>query len=73
MAGSVGAAVAGRRLERRWLARLVRRGHPHPHRALGLRMAGLYAVIVVPSRLIAVRQSAKVGRRGAEPATTVSA
>lgn len=36
-------------------------------------MAGLYAVIVVPSRLIAVRQSAKVGRRGAEPATTVSA
>jgi hypothetical protein len=35
-------------------------------------MAGLYAAMVVPSRLIAVRQSAKAGRRGVEPATTVS-
>ena len=68
VAGSVGAAVVGRRLERRWLARLVRRGHPHPHRGLGVRMAGLYAVMVVPSRLLAVRQSVQAGRRDAEPA-----
>jgi hypothetical protein len=56
VAASVGAAVAGRRLERRWLARLVRNGHPHPHRALGVRMAAVYAAVVVPSRLLAVRQ-----------------
>jgi hypothetical protein len=65
LAASVGAAVAGRQLERRWLARLTRRGHQHPHRALGLRMAGLYAVLVVPSRLVAVRRGAKAGRRHA--------
>jgi hypothetical protein len=56
VAASVGAAVAGRQLERRWLARLTRHGHPHPHRALGVRMAALYAVMVVPSRLLAVRK-----------------
>jgi len=59
---SVGGAVAGRRLERRWLARLTRHGHPHPHRALALRMAGLYAVLVVPSRIVAVRMAAAAGR-----------
>jgi hypothetical protein len=58
-AASAGVAVAGRRLERRWLARLVRNGHPHPHRALGVRIAAVYAVVVVPSRLLAVRQEAK--------------
>ncbi len=65
VAASVGAAAAGRQLERRWLARLVRHGHPHPHRALGVRMAALYAVAVVPSRLLAVRQGAQAGRRDA--------
>jgi len=53
---SVGTAVAGRRLERRWLARLARNGHQHPHRALGVRMAALYAVMTVPSRILAVRK-----------------
>jgi hypothetical protein len=63
VAASVGTAVAGRRLERRWLARLARQGHPHPHRALGVRMAVLYAVMVVPGRLLAVRHIAPVGSR----------
>ncbi|GIJ79079.1 hypothetical protein SAMN05443287_101533 [Micromonospora phaseoli] len=71
---SVGVAAAGRRLERRWLARLARHGHPHPHRALGVRMAALYAVVVVPSRLLAVRKAAEADRRenvpgGADAAT----
>ncbi len=68
VAASVGATVAGRGLERRWLARLTRHGHPHPHRALGVRMAALYAVVVVPSRLLAVRSGAQAGRRDAESA-----
>jgi hypothetical protein len=65
VAVSVGGAVAGRRLERRWLARLTRHGHPHPHRALAVRMAGLYAVLVVPSRMLAVRKAAEADRRQA--------
>ncbi|GAB7045494.1 hypothetical protein [Catenuloplanes indicus] len=63
VAVSAGAAMAVRRLERRWLERLTRQGHPHPHRALGVRMAALYSVVVVPSRLLAVRQAAEAGRR----------
>jgi hypothetical protein len=58
VAVSAGAAVAERELERRWLARLTRHGHPHPHRALGVRMAALSAVMLVPGRLLAVRQGA---------------
>ncbi|GAB7037096.1 MULTISPECIES: hypothetical protein [Catenuloplanes] len=63
VAVSVGGAVAVRRLERRWLERLTRQGHPHPHRALGVRMAALYSVVVVPSRLLAVRKAAEGDRR----------
>lgn len=63
-AASVGATVAGRKLERRWLARLIRNGHPHPHRGLAIRMAAVYAALVVPSRLLAVRQAAKAGDPG---------
>ena len=71
---SVGGAAAGRQLERRWLARLNRHGHPHPHRALAVRMAALYAVMVVPGRVLAVRRDAQAGRRDAGPAigTTVA-
>ncbi len=65
VAVSVGAAAAGRQLERRWLARLARNGHPHPHRALAVRMAGLYAVMVVPSRLFTARLAAQADRRDA--------
>ena len=68
VAVSVGGAAAGRQLERRWLARLTRHGHPHPHRALAVRMAALYAVMVVPGRVLAVRRDAEAGRRDAGPA-----
>ncbi|MFC3737926.1 hypothetical protein [Paractinoplanes deccanensis] len=68
---SVGAAAASREWERRWLARLTRHGHSHPHRALAVRMAGLYAVLAVPSRLLAARQDTQAGRRIAGDHTTV--
>ena len=58
VAVSVGATMAGRRLEQRWLARLARHGHPYPHRALAVRMAALYAVMVVPARVFTVRAAA---------------
>ena len=68
VAVSVGGAIAGRHLQRRWLARLTRHGHSHPHRALPVRMAVLYAVMVVPSRVHAVRERTEAARRDAEPA-----
>lgn len=43
MAVAAGVYVGGRVLERRWLESLRRAGHPHPHRALGVRM-GLVSV-----------------------------
>ena len=67
VAVSVGGAAAGRQLERRWLARLTRHGHPHPHRALAVRIASLYAVMVVPGRVLAVRKDAEAASRDAEP------
>ncbi|MCO8277780.1 hypothetical protein M1L60_45135 [Actinoplanes sp. TRM 88003] len=57
---TVGTTMASRYLERRWLARLTRNGHPHPHRALAIRVAALYALVAVPSRLLAVRSEAPV-------------
>lgn len=52
----VGAGVGGRRwLERRWLRRLERRGHVHPHRALGLRIALLAFVVELSGRLTRTR------------------
>jgi hypothetical protein len=38
---SVAAVVGRRQLEKRWLARLTRNGHPRPTRALAVRMAGV--------------------------------
>lgn len=43
MTVAAGIYVGGRVLEKRWLESLRRAGHPHPHRALGLRM-GLLSV-----------------------------
>ena len=40
---AVGVIVGTRVLEKRWRERLRRAGHPHPHRALGLRL-GLLSV-----------------------------
>jgi len=62
-AASIGlsaALVVGRRqLEKRWLAALARDGHPHPHRALALRMGLLTFAGTLPGRLVKVRE----GRR----------
>jgi hypothetical protein len=45
-------AILGRRLiERRWLARLERKGHPRPYRALGVRMGALSGATAVVSEL----------------------
>lgn len=52
----VGAGVGGRRwLERRWLRRLEQRGHVHPHRALGLRIALLAFVVELSGRVTRTR------------------
>jgi hypothetical protein len=48
---SVGATAGRRRLEKRWLAKLIRDGHPHPHRALGVRMGVVSAGVALASRL----------------------
>ena len=56
---SVGLVVGRRQLEKRWLAALTRAGHPHPHRALALRMGLLSFAGTLPGRLVEVRE----GRR----------
>jgi hypothetical protein len=38
---SVGAMIGRRQLEKRWLARLTRNGHPHPTRALAVRIGAV--------------------------------
>ncbi|MFD1373344.1 hypothetical protein [Actinoplanes sichuanensis] len=61
MLGLTVAAVVGRRqLEKRWLARLTRNGHPHPTRALAVRIgavefAGQLALQVADARRTAAR------------------
>lgn len=49
---TIGLVVQRRRLEKRWLAALIRDGHPHPHRALALRMGLLVFAGSLPGRLI---------------------
>jgi hypothetical protein len=48
---SVGSVVGRRRLEKLWLAKLIRDGHPHPHRALGVRMGVISAGLALAGRL----------------------
>jgi hypothetical protein len=61
MLGLTVAAVVGRRsLEKRWLARLIRNGHPHPTRALAVRVgavefAGQLALQVADAHRVAAR------------------
>jgi len=57
---STGMIVGRRRLERRWLAGLERAGHPHPYRALGLRVGLLSFAGTLPGRLV----TAHSARRG---------
>jgi hypothetical protein len=50
MAIMVGSSV----LQKRWLERLHQSGHPHPHRALAVRVAVLSFVGTLPGRLLEV-------------------
>lgn len=59
----VAGAIGAHWVQRRWLARLARQGHPHPHRALGVRMAILTLAGSLPARLVEVHASAS-GRSG---------
>ena len=54
---SLAMIVGSRRLERRWLAGLVRDGHPHPHRALAIRMGLLTMAGSLPSGLVDAREA----------------
>jgi hypothetical protein len=53
---AVGVYLGGRMLEKRWLTGLQRGGHPHPYRALGLRIGVLTAASALPARLLEVRR-----------------
>jgi hypothetical protein len=55
----LGMIVWRRQLEKRWLDRLRRAGHDHPHRALALRMGLLSLAGTLGSRLIAVQEAKK--------------
>ncbi|HET6532663.1 MAG TPA: hypothetical protein VFH03_18915 [Actinoplanes sp.] len=55
----LGMIVGRRHLEKRWLDRLRRSGHEHPHRALALRMGLLSLAGTLGSRLIAVHEAEK--------------
>jgi hypothetical protein len=60
-----GAAMyGGRRLEKRWLAGLIAKGHPYPHLALGLRMAAVSLAAALPSRLAEVRATRRAQTAG---------
>ena len=48
---SVASLVGRRRVERLWLARLVRNGHSHPHVALGVRMGLISAGLALAGEL----------------------
>lgn len=54
---SVGALVGRRHLEKRWLARLQRNGHQHPHRALALRMGLLSVALTLPGKVMTVYEA----------------
>lgn len=54
---SVALTVGSRRLQRQWLARLARGGHPHPHRALGARLAALSFVGTLPAELLRAHET----------------
>jgi hypothetical protein len=53
---SVGIMLSSSFLRKRWLAGLSRSGHPHPHRALALRVAAVSFAAALPARLIEARE-----------------
>ena len=54
---SIGMIAGRRQLEKRWLARLTRAGHEHPHRALALRLGLLSVAATLPGKLLAVHEA----------------
>ena len=50
--GSLGMLIGRKRLEKRWLARLQRNGHPHPYRGLALRIGALAVAATLPGQLM---------------------
>ena len=63
-----GMIIGRERLQKRWLARLERQGHEHPHRALALRMGLLAMAETLGGRLVAAQQAKQAGRRTKEAA-----
>lgn len=68
LAVSTGVALGGRQVEKRWLARLIRDGHPRPHRSLGIRMGMLMTATALVSEVVAVVDDRRGERVRAEPA-----
>jgi hypothetical protein len=64
---SASLAIGGRRIQKHWLARLTQAGHPHPHRALGLRMGLLAAATALPADLLAVAEARRAARSETPP------
>jgi hypothetical protein len=54
----IGIFIGGRKLEKRWLAGLQASGHPHPYRALGLRIGLLTAAGTLPAQLLEAKRKA---------------
>lgn len=50
--GSLGMLVGRKRLEKHWLERLERNGHPHPYRGLALRLGALSVALTLPGQLM---------------------
>ncbi|OJF11985.1 hypothetical protein BG844_23100 [Couchioplanes caeruleus subsp. caeruleus] len=57
VAVSVAVMVAGHRLEKRWLAALIRDGHAHPYRALAVRMGLISFGVALAPDLIRAREA----------------
>jgi hypothetical protein len=53
---SVATLVGRHQLEKRWLARLERNGHAHPHRGLAIRMAAITMAAGLPGRLLSAHE-----------------
>lgn len=57
VAVSVATMAGGRKVEKRWLGTLERKGHAHPHRALGVRMGLISFAATLSQRLIRVHEA----------------
>lgn len=50
-------SIARRQLRKRWLTGLAAEGHPHPHRALAIRMSALTFVLSLARHLLSAVES----------------